>query len=84
MIQLLQLRAQILRSQFGKRLDQALAELFSKYSRSRIKVWILSNKVFINGQITNIPKKKYLVVKKFLLIQLLKQKMYIGSHRIFH
>ncbi|HGJ5876580.1 MAG TPA: 23S rRNA pseudouridine(1911/1915/1917) synthase RluD [Arsenophonus sp.] len=58
MAQQLQLQAQILESQLGQRLDQALAELFPDYSRSRIKEWILDNRVHVNGRIINRPKEK--------------------------
>ncbi|HGJ5882645.1 23S rRNA pseudouridine(1911/1915/1917) synthase RluD [Arsenophonus sp.] len=58
MAQQLQLQAQILESQLGQRLDQALAELFPDYSRSRIKEWILDNRVQVNGKIINRPKEK--------------------------
>ncbi|CAA2929512.1 23S rRNA pseudouridine(1911/1915/1917) synthase RluD [Arsenophonus endosymbiont of Bemisia tabaci] len=58
MAQQLQLQAQILESQLAQRLDQALAELFPEYSRSRIKEWILDNRVQVNGKIINRPKEK--------------------------
>lgn len=58
MAQQLQLQVQILESQLGQRLDQALAELFPDYSRSRIKEWILDNRVQVNGKIINRPKEK--------------------------
>ncbi|MGP1930187.1 MAG: 23S rRNA pseudouridine(1911/1915/1917) synthase RluD [Arsenophonus sp. ET-YP4-MAG3] len=54
----LQLQSQILKSQLGQRLDQAIAGLFLDYSRSQIKEWILNNKVQVNGKIINKPKKK--------------------------
>lgn len=43
---------------FGKRLDQVLAELFPDYSRSRIKSWIQSNQVRINGEVESKPRLK--------------------------
>lgn len=58
MAQQLQLQAKILESQLDQRLDQALAELFPDYSRSRIKEWILDNRVQVNGKIINRPKEK--------------------------
>lgn len=36
-------------SQLGQRLDQAIAELFSEFSRSRLKEWLLEGKVQVNG-----------------------------------
>lgn len=47
-------------SQLGQRLDQALAELFPDYSRSRIKEWILNQRVTINGVVLDKPKEKVL------------------------
>lgn len=43
---------------FGKRLDQALAEMFPDYSRSRLKEWILQDKVKVNGRVVNVPREK--------------------------
>ncbi|WP_409310187.1 23S rRNA pseudouridine(1911/1915/1917) synthase RluD [Pectobacterium sp. B1J-3] len=60
MAQQVQLTATVAESQLGQRLDQALAELFPDYSRSRIKEWILENRVQINGNVTNKPKEKVL------------------------
>ncbi|MGL9759981.1 MAG: 23S rRNA pseudouridine(1911/1915/1917) synthase RluD [Symbiopectobacterium sp.] len=60
MAQQVQLTATIAESQLSQRLDQALAELFPDYSRSRIKEWILDNRVQINGNIINKPKEKVL------------------------
>lgn len=45
-------------NQLGLRLDQVLAELFPDYSRSRIKEWIISNKVTVDGSISNKPRLK--------------------------
>ncbi|MGO2010687.1 MAG: 23S rRNA pseudouridine(1911/1915/1917) synthase RluD [Pseudoalteromonas sp.] len=42
----------------GKRLDQVLAQLFPDYSRSRIKTWILDDKITVNGEIFNTPRGK--------------------------
>ena len=60
MAQQVQLSATIAESQLGQRLDQALAELFPDYSRSRIKEWILDNRVQVNDKIINKPKEKML------------------------
>lgn len=60
MTQQIQLTTIIHESQLGKRLDQALAQLFTNYSRSHIKEWILGNCVQVNGKISNKPKKKVL------------------------
>ncbi len=50
MAQQVQLSATIAESQLGQRLDQALAELFPDYSRSRIKEWILADRVQLMAQ----------------------------------
>ena len=54
----IQLQAEVPDSLFGKRLDQALAEMFPDYSRSRIKDWILAGQVKINGQPISKPREK--------------------------
>ncbi|HEK2790317.1 TPA: 23S rRNA pseudouridine(1911/1915/1917) synthase RluD [Proteus mirabilis] len=60
MSQQIRLNATVADSQLGQRLDQALAELFPDYSRSRIKEWILDNRVQVNDKIINKPKEKML------------------------
>lgn len=60
MSQHIQLVATVENSQLGQRLDQALAELFPDYSRSRIKEWILADRVKVNNKIINKPKEKVL------------------------
>lgn len=44
----------------GKRLDQILAQLFPDFSRSRIKTWILEDKVTVDGEVYNTPREKLL------------------------
>ena len=56
----IQLQAVVPQTLLGKRLDQALAEMFPDYSRSRIKDWILADQVSIDGQIVNKPREKLL------------------------
>ena len=41
----------------GMRLDQALAELFADYSRSKLQTWVKSGRVHVNGS-TLKPKDK--------------------------
>ena len=60
MSQQIRLNATVADSQLGQCLDQALAELFPDYSRSRIKEWILDNRVQVNDKIINKPKEKML------------------------
>jgi len=58
MSQQLHLNAEVTDQQLGFRLDQALASLFSDYSRSRIKEWILADMVKVDGQLVNKPREK--------------------------
>lgn len=44
--------------QSGQRLDYALSLLLPKYSRSKIKRWIISKRVKVNNKIILVPKKK--------------------------
>ena len=60
MAQQVQLTATVTENQLGQRLDQALAELFPDYSRSRIKEWILEDRVTVDGKTINKPKEKVL------------------------
>ncbi|EKT59442.1 23S rRNA pseudouridine(1911/1915/1917) synthase RluD [Providencia sneebia] len=67
MAQQVQLNASVAESQLGQRLDQALAELFPDYSRSRIKEWILDDRVQVNGKVINKPKEKVLGGEQILI-----------------
>ncbi|GAA5192449.1 23S rRNA pseudouridine(1911/1915/1917) synthase RluD [Ferrimonas gelatinilytica] len=58
MTQNIELIGKISESQIGQRLDQALAECFSDYSRSRIKEWILADNVTLDGRVANKPREK--------------------------
>ena len=42
----------------GKRLDQVLSELFSDYSRSKIKFWIEEGMVRVSGELITKPRHK--------------------------
>ncbi|AWB67307.1 23S rRNA pseudouridine(1911/1915/1917) synthase RluD [Saccharobesus litoralis] len=44
----------------GKRLDQAIAELFPEYSRSRLKEWILAGAVQVDGHVVTKAREKVL------------------------
>ena len=54
------LSAEVQPGQIGQRLDQALAELFPEYSRSRLKTWIEAELVKIHGRVANLPREKVL------------------------
>lgn len=56
--QRISLNGQVPDELFGKRLDQALAEMFPDYSRSRIKEWIVGGEVKIDGQVIDRPREK--------------------------
>ncbi|HEM8294319.1 MULTISPECIES: 23S rRNA pseudouridine(1911/1915/1917) synthase RluD [Providencia] len=73
MAQQVQLSATIAESQLGQRLDQALAELFPDYSRSRIKEWILDDRVQVNGKVINKPKEKVLGSEQILIDALIEE-----------
>jgi 23S rRNA pseudouridine1911/1915/1917 synthase len=57
-VEKLHLQATVPDTLLGKRLDQALAEMFPDYSRSRIKEWILADRVKVDGVISNKPREK--------------------------
>ncbi|QBF83682.1 23S rRNA pseudouridine(1911/1915/1917) synthase RluD [Shewanella maritima] len=58
MTQQINLKSEITATQTGLRLDRALAELFPDYSRTRIKEWILSGAVSIDGTTVDKPREK--------------------------
>ncbi|WP_394131150.1 23S rRNA pseudouridine(1911/1915/1917) synthase RluD [Shewanella maritima] len=58
MTQEINLKSEITATQTGLRLDQALAELFPDYSRTRIKEWILSGAVSVDGITVDKPREK--------------------------
>lgn len=58
MTQQITLQAEVSSDLLGARLDQALAQLFPDYSRSRLKVWIESDLVTVNGKIVNKAREK--------------------------
>ncbi|CAM3119328.1 23S rRNA pseudouridine(1911/1915/1917) synthase RluD [Vibrio mytili] len=45
-------------SQLGQRLDQAIAELFADFSRSRLKEWLVEGKVKVDGEVVTKPRTK--------------------------
>ncbi|MDW2175022.1 23S rRNA pseudouridine(1911/1915/1917) synthase RluD [Vibrio sp. 1637] len=45
-------------TQLGQRLDQAIAELFADFSRSRLKEWLLDGKVQVDGEVVTKPRTK--------------------------
>lgn len=56
--ELIELQAEANEQHFGKRLDQVIADLFPEYSRSRLKDWILAEKVLVNGKVVTKAREK--------------------------
>ena len=53
-----QLQATLAPEAAGKRLDQALSEVFSDYSRSRIQQWIRAGEVWVDGAPCALPRQR--------------------------
>ncbi len=60
----------------GNRFDQIAAELFSDYSRSRIKIWINAGVLLVDGKVTKPKKKLYGSEMITLNVELEKQEGY--------
>lgn len=58
MAQQIELTNTVKDSQLGQRLDQAVAELFADFSRSRLKEWLLEGKIKVDGQVVTKPRTK--------------------------
>jgi len=58
MAQQIELTQTVKDSQLGQRLDQAVAELFADFSRSRMKEWLLDGKITVDGQVVTKPRTK--------------------------
>jgi 23S rRNA pseudouridine1911/1915/1917 synthase len=58
MAQQIELKNSVKESQLGQRLDQAIAELFADFSRSRLKEWLLDGKVQLDGVVITKPRTK--------------------------
>ncbi|KGK18319.1 23S rRNA pseudouridine(1911/1915/1917) synthase [Vibrio navarrensis] len=58
MAQQIELTNTVKDSQLGQRLDQAIAELFADFSRSRLKEWLLDGKVKVDGEVITKPRTK--------------------------
>lgn len=68
MAQQIELKNTVKEDQLGQRLDQAIAELFSDYSRSRLKEWLLEGKVSLNGEVVTKPRIKVLGGEEITLL----------------
>jgi 23S rRNA pseudouridine1911/1915/1917 synthase len=58
MAQQIELTDTVKDSQLGQRLDQAIAELFPDFSRSRHKEWLVGGKVQVNGEVVSKARQK--------------------------
>lgn len=58
MAQQIELTNTVKDSQLGQRLDQAIAEIFSDFSRSRLKEWLLAGKVQVDGVVITKPRAR--------------------------
>ncbi|REL34774.1 23S rRNA pseudouridine(1911/1915/1917) synthase RluD [Thalassotalea euphylliae] len=58
MAEIIQHQETVPQSCLGKRLDQALAEMFPDYSRSRLKEWILAGNVKLDGKVVTKAREK--------------------------
>ena len=60
MNQAINLMAKVAIEQCDQRLDQTLAELFTEYSRSRLKEWIVAGYVKVDGDVVTKARVKVL------------------------
>lgn len=81
-LQKLELIADIGAHQLGMRLDQALAEIFSQYSRSRIKDWIVGGHVKVNNVVVDKPKERVLGGEHIILNALIEEETYHQAEKI--
>lgn len=58
MAEIIQHKDTVPESCLGKRLDQAIAQMFPDYSRSRLKDWILAGSVTVNGDVLTRAREK--------------------------
>jgi len=58
MAQQIELKNTVKDHQLGQRLDQAIAELFDDFSRSRLKEWLLDGKVSVDGEVVSKARVK--------------------------
>ncbi|WP_104402902.1 23S rRNA pseudouridine(1911/1915/1917) synthase RluD [Vibrio penaeicida] len=67
MAQQIELTSTVKDSQLGQRLDQAVAELFTDFSRSRLKEWLLGGKIQVNGEVVIKPRVKVMGGEEIVL-----------------
>lgn len=64
----IELEERLKEDQLGKRLDKAIAELFPNFSRSRLKEWLISGKVTLDGKVVTKPRKKVTCCKDVVIL----------------
>ncbi|MBD1559432.1 23S rRNA pseudouridine(1911/1915/1917) synthase RluD [Vibrio sp. S9_S30] len=67
MAQQIELTSTVKDSQLGQRLDQAVAELFTDFSRSRLKEWLLGGKIQVNGEVITKARAKVMGGEEIVL-----------------
>ncbi|NRD72550.1 23S rRNA pseudouridine(1911/1915/1917) synthase RluD [Shewanella sp. VB17] len=76
------LKSEITARQTGQRLDQTLAELYPDYSRTRIKEWIQSGWIYIDGVASTKPREKVLEGQVIVVEATLKEETAAKAQRI--
>ncbi|EGN75152.1 pseudouridine synthase, RluA family [Idiomarina sp. A28L] len=66
----------------GARLDQALAELFPDFSRSRLKTWIQEGNVRIDGNVVTKPREKVIAGQEVVLEATLEPEVFSAPEAI--
>ncbi|RUO36067.1 23S rRNA pseudouridine(1911/1915/1917) synthase RluD [Aliidiomarina shirensis] len=66
----------------GARLDQALAELFPDFSRSRLKTWIQEGNVRIDGEVVTKPREKVISGQEVVLEATLEPEVFSAPEAI--
>ncbi|AKZ65776.1 23S rRNA pseudouridine(1911/1915/1917) synthase RluD [Candidatus Palibaumannia cicadellinicola] len=66
----------------AQRLDKVMVKLFSNYSRSKIKSWILNGHVMVNGQVNVVPKQKIIGGETIELLLVKEDPQYLQAQNI--
>ncbi|MCM2680616.1 23S rRNA pseudouridine(1911/1915/1917) synthase RluD [Echinimonas agarilytica] len=67
MAQEFSITAELSSHQFGQRLDQALAEVFPDYSRTRVQAWIADGRAEVDGKVVTKGREKVMGTEKIVL-----------------
>lgn len=76
------LKSEITATQTGQRLDQTLADLYPDYSRTRIKEWIQSGWVYIDGIVSTKPREKVLEGQEIIIAATLQEETAAKAQKI--